>query len=130
MIADILLDQGGWHLALLAVDRGPFPFVVELDFRAVGKLHVIVGLLEKVLVDLDHAHLGFREMLVEHLASLLRQVLTIDGVLVEWKTDSERLNGANQCQGNHHKFSHNRFFFELHYIDPFRLTGRLILSCK
>ena len=90
------------HALLLAVDVGPAAFVAELDAGAVGEPDVVVGAPEQMAVDLNHAYLGFGEVLVEHLAGSLREILAVDAVFVDGydgrcRKGSEQ-NGGHHCQ--------------------------------
>lgn len=66
----------------LAVDRRPRPAVAELYFRAVGQPHVVVGLLEKMLVNLYHSHLCFGKVFGEEFLSLFGQVFAVEGIYI------------------------------------------------
>ena len=92
---DSLRNQRGRHLAVLAVDIAPFAFVVEFDCSAVHQSHLIVGLLEQVPVDLDHADLGLGEMLAEHFLGLGGELVAVDGV------------GINEGVGRAHRRKHD-----------------------
>lgn len=83
IVADCLGYQLVGHGALSAVDRFPLALVGELDGRAVGEAHVVVGFLEQMAVDFDKAHLGFREILVEHGLSFFGQVVAADDIAVD-----------------------------------------------